>query len=371
MYRKNTATSVRGESARTRYPWRFRVRESTRNTLLPATSRCGGARRRRRGRVNSIARNFENTAAAASVVAKSASPDRPDSRNRIRRSPVVSPQSLRASPLPPPTSTRASTSNESRHHASSSFRPPPSPRPRAKKKYENTKIKCIGATVAKGQFISPDDSGMTTRVCTVETRSSFTPPGRRREESHERWPARPSVDDREYFCPRAVSTFRLAYSRDGEEGDDIYTNIYIHVCVCARVCTYGGPLIKAAARNGSPGYPGSGRRRAARFCHFWGGKFSVEIIDVARVIDELYPADRTHTYTRGMPRTCVRARACMRAGACVRACVCNRVHNVGGLCLVYRGGSSRRERRATASHWPPIGRSGGGSLQSSIQAVIG
>jgi len=97
----------------------------------------------------------------------------------------------------------------------------------------------------------------------------------------------------------------------------------------------------------------------------------VEIIDVARVIDELYPADRTTTHVHGARRHVHvhTHRTCMYT--CAHVCACNRVHNVGGLCLVYRGGSSRRERRATASHWPPIGRSGGGSLQSSIQAVIG
>ena len=57
-----------------------------------------------------------------------------------------------------------------------------------------------------------------------------------------------------------------------------------------------------------------------------------------------------------------------RANACART---SGTRKVVGRCLVYRGGGSRIERRATASHWPPIGRSGGGSLQSSIQAVIG
>lgn len=84
-----------------------------------------------------------------------------------------------------------------------------------------------------------------------------------------------------------------------------------------------------------------------------GGEFSVEIIDVSRVIDELEPGTR-NIHTRG--------------NACART---SRTRKVVGRCLVYRGGGSRIERRATASHWPPIGRSGGGSLQSSIQAVIG
>lgn len=87
----------------------------------------------------------------------------------------------------------------------------------------------------------------------------------------------------------------------------------------------------------------------------------MEIIDVARVIDELYPADRTATRTRAQRHARVR----------VYVCVYQSTQRGRPVSRIYRGGSSRRERRATASHWPPIGRSGGGSLQSSIQAVIG
>jgi len=66
----------------------------------------------------------------------------------------------------------------------------------------------------------------------------------------------------------------------------------------------GRSLIKATGSSG-PGYPAGGAN--GEFCYFWGGKFSAEIIDVARVIDELYPADRTatRTHTWGHVSVCV------------------------------------------------------------------
>lgn len=95
----------------------------------------------------------------------------------------------------------------------------------------------------------------------------------------------------------------------------------------------GRPLIKAIARSG-PGSPAGGA--SGEFCHFWGGKFSVEIIDVARVIDELCPADQTatrihahtHTHTHSIG-TCVCIRVCM--------CVCVPGYTTWEACVSYIG----------------------------------
>lgn len=80
-------------------------------------------------------------------------------------------------------------------------------------------------------------------------------------------------------------------------------------------------LIKATGSSG-PGYPAGGAN--GEFCHFWGGKFSAEIIDVARVIDELYPADRTaNTHTRAHVYLCM--------------CVCVSGYTTWEACVSYIG----------------------------------
>lgn len=177
------------------------------------------------------------------------------------------------------------------------------------------------------------------------------------DESHERWQT--PVDDREYFCLRSQyflpRIFAVKYEGDKRGGG--WRNIYI-----------GRSLIKATASS-SPGYP-AGEANGESFAIFGGENFPRKsLTSPGSSTSSTRRTEHIHR-TQGYASVCVwGVYVCMCVYMCV--CVCTRIHNVGGLCLVYRGGSSRRERRATASHWPPIGRSGGGSLQSSIQAVIG
>jgi len=170
----------------------------------------------------------------------------------------------------------------------------------------------------------------------------------------ERWQT--SVDDCEYFCLRSqYFASRTCFVLKCTSGGGKYIYIYIYI-------------YKAVNQSGkrSRDTPAGG----AGFAIFGGENFPWKsLTSPGSSTSSTRRTERLHTYTvHADTCPCAHAvRVCTRA----RTCVCNRVHNVGGLCLVYRGGSSRRERRATASHWPPIGRSGGGSLQSSIQAVIG